>query len=123
MTDKSVDSKFIRDIELKTAFRMSESDADFFIVPLVRIPLDQANRKLKNIMRGDISRYNAVIVQKDEDIHHASQKIRKPELIETIAKADSVWSTRKFIEKSGTSGSELKLKLVIVFPVILGKLV
>lgn len=112
VTDKSVDSEFIRDIELKTAFRMSESDADFFIVPLVRIPLDQANRKLKNIMRGDISRYNAVILQKDEDIHHASQKIRKillRNLIQKSGKEDFLISLSTYQRTPGTIWSQLDL--------------
>jgi len=84
VTEESVNSEFIRDIEIREAFRKSRNDENFQIVPLIHMPLDRANEKLKGTIRGDISRYNGAIMKEGDALLDAARKIRKILLKATI---------------------------------------
>lgn len=77
ITDESVESEFIREVEIKEALNKSKRDETFHIVPLIHMPLEKANQKLQGSMLGDISRYNGVIIHDGETLSEASSKIRK----------------------------------------------
>ena len=77
ITDESVESEFIREVEIKEALNKSKKDETFHIVPLIHMPLEKANKKLQGSMLGDISRYNGAIIHDDETLSEASSKIRK----------------------------------------------
>lgn len=85
ITDESVESEFIREVEIKEALNKSKRDETFHIVPLIHMPLEKANQKLQGSMLGDISRYNGVIIHDGETLSEASSKIRKI-LLEAIIK-------------------------------------
>lgn len=84
VTEESVNSEFIRDIEIREAFRKSDKDENFQIVPLVNMPLYEANEKLKDTVRGDISRYNGVIMKEGETLSGSARKIKRILLKSTI---------------------------------------
>jgi hypothetical protein len=77
ITDESVKSEFIREVEIKEALNKSKRDETFHIVPLIHMPLEKANQKLQGSMLGDISRYNGVIIHDGETLSEVSSKIRK----------------------------------------------
>jgi len=76
-TKNSVDSEFIRNVELKEAFNRSKNDPSFNLVPLLGIPSDEVNKKLSGIMLGDLSRYNGAIVREETGLVVAAQAVRR----------------------------------------------
>jgi hypothetical protein len=77
LTEESSDSQYICENEIPEALIRSDEDSTFCIIPLVRMQLAQANQKLKGILRGDISRYNGVIMHSGDSLEAASRQIRK----------------------------------------------
>jgi len=76
-TKDSVDSDFIRNVELREAFNRSKSDPTFTLVPLLGIPTEEVNKKLSSITLGDLSRYNGAIVREETGLGVAVQQVRR----------------------------------------------
>lgn len=76
-TDHSVVSDFIREVEIKEAYKRVTQSKDFSIVPLFKIPIDETNKALKGVLPVDISIFNGAIFEADTGLLVASQKARK----------------------------------------------
>ena len=112
ITDESVESEFIREVEIKEALNKSERDETFHIVPLIHMPLEKANQKLQGSMRGDISRYNGAIIHDGETLSEASSKIRKillKAIIKRPAYQDFAISLMTYLRTPGNIQSQLDL--------------
>ena len=112
ITDESVDSKCIREVEIKEALNKSKRDETFHIVPLIHMPLEKANQKLQGSMLGDISRYNGVIIHDGETLSEASIKIRKillKAIIKPPADQDFAISLRTYSRTPGNIQPQLDL--------------
>lgn len=75
-TSNSIVSDFIRDIELKEAYRKFKNDPKFSIVPIFKESIDKVNATLKGVIDGDISRFNGVVVEPGKSLMEISQKLR-----------------------------------------------
>jgi len=76
-TKNSVESDFIRNVELVEAFKKSKSDPSFAMVPLLGIPPEELNNKLQESLLGDLSRYNGAIVREETGLSVAAQEVRR----------------------------------------------
>ena len=112
ITNESVESEFIREVEIKEALNKSKRDKTFHIVPLIDMPLAKANQKLQGIMLGDISRYNGVIIHDGETLSEVSSKIRKillKAIIKRPADQDFVISLMTYSRTPGNIQPQLDL--------------
>ena len=82
-TPNSITSDFIRDIELKEAYRKFQSDSKFSIVPIFKESIDNVNASLKGVIDGDISRFNGVVIEPGKTLMEISQGLRK-NLLNTV---------------------------------------
>jgi len=76
-TPNSINSDFIKKIELTEAYQRSKNDPSFKIVPLFNVPFDEANKAFSGALHGDLSRYNGAIVRPENPLHSASCEVRK----------------------------------------------
>lgn len=112
LTEESINSIFIRENEIREAFNKRGQDSNFYIIPLINMPLAKANQKLKDILGGDISRYNGIIMPEGESPSNASRKIRTlllKTMIEPSENRDITISLTTYSRTSGDIGPQIDL--------------
>lgn len=63
VTQQSIESQFIRDVELPEAETRFKDDADFKIIPVFGLPIDVATAALKGCLTVPLSNFNGAIVE------------------------------------------------------------
>lgn len=63
VTQQSIASQFIRDVELPEAETRFKDDADFKIIPVFGLPIDVATAALKGCLTVPLSNFNGAIVE------------------------------------------------------------
>lgn len=63
VTQESIDSTFIRDVELPEAERRYKNDHDYKIVPIFKLPIDTATAALKGCLNIPLSNFNGAVIK------------------------------------------------------------
>jgi len=77
VTENSMDSVFIKEIELCEAYKKFREDETFSIIPFSDIPWDKADRDFNGVFMGKISRFNGVNTLQYKSITEALNTLRK----------------------------------------------
>ncbi len=64
-TRKSIESDFIVHIELAEAMKKFKTDSSFMIVPVFKVPMDEADKALRGVVPNGISSFGGTVVVKD----------------------------------------------------------
>jgi hypothetical protein len=77
VTEDSVGSVFVRDIELREAYKRRQSDPDFPIIPVFFMNTADADRRLSGSIPSGMSSYDGVVASNYPNVRMAAQKARQ----------------------------------------------